>query len=536
MTQSQIVIHHLHYTITPDKPLFASLSLTFDAKKIGLVGRNGIGKSTLLKLILGELLPDTGSIQIQGKIAYCPQQPELRASDTVADLLDIRQQTEALTRITQGSLDEKDFQLVGDDWLIEERTRQQLSLFGLDHLTLDQLISTLSGGEKTRLHLAKVFLAQPDFIILDEPTNNLDNRSRQFLYQAIVNWKKGLLVVSHDRTLLDFMDQMVEITSLGVNVFGGNYTHYHEQKNILKEAAENDLFEAKKSFTKTKKSIQINQERHEKKKSYGRKLFLSGKIDKLTARSKQGRSENTQNRLTKQNETLIENALEKLHEAKLKIDISQEIHITLPNTYVPNGKMIVDIKNLDFAYLNQPLIIKQFNLKLIGPERIALMGENGSGKTTLIKILLGKLKPLQGSLSIGVNHVSYLSQNATSLNPELNLIDNFLNINKEAKLIEAHHALAQFLFRNITAQKLVKYLSGGEKLRAELACNLLSKNPPQLLILDEPTNHLDLDSLVSVETALNHYQGALLVISHDQQFLENIHVNRVIYAPFIPSS
>jgi len=524
-----IRINHLIYSIPNHKPLFKDLSLTFGSEKTGLVGRNGVGKSTLLKLILGMLVPDAGSIDTVGRIAYCPQELEIAAEETVADRLGVAGKLKALQRIAQGSTDETDFLMVNDDWNVQERTRQQLAELGLFHIHLDRKFFTLSGGERTRVILAQAFLAKPDFIILDEPTNNLDAASRDFLYAAIQQWQGGLLVVSHDRTLLNLMERMVELTSLGVKNYGGNYDYFVEQNTINRISNERELFDAKKEVHKTKVSIQARHESREQKSSYGRKQFLAGKIDKLTANSFRGRSERTQSRHAKLNEGLLKTAEEKLQVAKAKIEISHEINIDMPNTFVPNGKMVLEIEDLVFGYEdNDKPIINNFNLMIMGPERIALLGDNGSGKTTLVKLMLGELNPIGGKVTLGVPYISYLDQHASLLNPNLSVLDNFIKLNPEINTSDARFYLADFLFRDMAALKLVRDLSGGEKLRAVLACVLMSQHPPQLLILDEPTNHLDLNSIASIESALNHYQGALVVISHDRIFLDNIKIDRTI--------
>ena len=536
MTQSlaYILIHQLSYAVTNEKTLFNQLTLSLNTEKTGLIGKNGTGKSTLLKLIIGELKPDQGSIQVNGTISYCPQQHNISADISIADLLDVRTKLDALTRIQQGSIDENDFQLVGDDWMVEDYTRQQLRDFGLDYLALDTSLKNLSGGELTRLLLAKAFHANPDFIILDEPTNNLDKTARQFLYEKIIRWEKGLLIVSHDRALLNLMDQLIELTASNVRCYGGNYDHYDEQKTTMNEAAKRELLDAKKSLNQTKHSIQGSREKREQKQSRGKKLFRTGKIDKLTANAKRGRSEKTQSRLVTQGDMLLKNAERQLDTAKSKIEVSEKIEVALEHSAVPNGKVVLDIKDLCFKYnQHDALLIDHFHLQLLGPERIALIGDNGSGKSTLIKLILSELQPIQGTIHLGIQHISYLDQHAHSLNPELSILENFMQLNPDVKEQEAHHALAQFLFRNAAALKSVKSLSGGEKLRAELACALMSKQPPQLLILDEPTNHLDLDSIKSIESALKHYQGAMIVISHDQAFLTNIGIEKAIFAPFI---
>lgn len=533
-----VLINHLTYFVSNDKPLFKELCLSFANEKTGLIGRNGVGKSTLIKLIMGELLPHSGSIETTENISYYPQEFNEILENTVSDVLGVTHKLQALDRIINGSSDENDFQSLNEDWEIKERLQRQLTTFELSYLNLNHQLHTLSGGERTRVILAKTFLTNPSFIILDEPTNNLDSTSRQFLYNAIAQWHKGLLIISHDRTLLNLMDQIVELTSLGTKTYGGNFDAFIQQKTLETNANQQILKTRKENFNKAKGMTQLRKERHEQNESKGQKakktqIKAKGCYDKITLKSAKGRSEKTNRRIRLQTDRKLEYLAIQLKTAKDKIEIVQEISIDLPETYVPNGKVISEFINVSFTYDNQKKsIIRNLNFKIMGPERIAFIGDNGSGKTTLIKLLLGELKPKQGTIYIGTERINYLDQNISVLDPTLSILDNFINLNPDINETEARFYLAQFLFRNIAALKLVKNLSGGEKLRAMLACALMSSQPPQLLILDEPTNHLDLDSIASIESALRNYQGALLIISHDQRFLANIDIQKIITGPF----
>lgn len=534
-TKPSIIFRQVDYSLPPpdQRSLFQNLSLTFSGVKTGLIGQNGIGKSTLLKLIVNEIQPSSGSIDTEGSYSYCPQILTTDAK-TISDLLGVSRQIQSLERITQGSTDEEDYIILNDQWDIEERTTHQLTTFGLDYLKLEHKVEQLSGGEMTRLMLAKSFLKDPDFLLLDEPTNNLDITSKTFLYRAIQEWKKGLIVISHDRALLNIMEHILELTSLGVTSYGGNYDHYLEQKALISAAREQDILDAKKSLTITKASIQASYEKREQKQSKGRNLFLSGKIDRITANSKKGRSEKTQSKNAKQALHLQNSAEEQLKQAKAKVEFRYEINVSLPKTKVPNGKVILKMEDLHYQFPNQNNpIITHFNFNMRGPERVGIVGKNGAGKTTLVKLILGLLQPTSGTFTKGVERVSYLDQYANTLVNDETILENFLRISPVFNQQQAHQCLAQFLFRNVAANKKVKDLSGGEKLRALLACVLMAENPPQLLILDEPTNHLDIESIMSIESILREYQGALLAISHDSVFLDNIKVTRLIQAPFI---
>jgi len=529
MTHPRILIHHLHFNLPDGKPLLRDVTLAFSNVKTGIVGRNGMGKSTLFKLILGELKPDAGTIQVAGTLAYMPQNRHLKPEETIAAFLGVDEKLSALQRIREGSVATSDYDLLDQDWEVETRMQDALALFQLQYLPLTRRVQQLSGGESSKLALAAVFATRAQFILLDEPTNHLDLSGRRQLMTAVRLWKSGLIIVSHDRTLLNEMDEIIEMTPIRMAVYGGNYDTYHAQKAIETAAQELKWHDAKKSLRQAKSSIQASREKHEKKQAYGKDLRKSGSIDKLTANSKRGRSERTQSKLLIKSERMLDEAETGWQTAKNQIEVIEEIHVDLPATQVPNGKMIVEINNLSFTFADSTRsTFADFNMTLQGPERIAVKGDNGSGKTTLVKLILGVLQPQSGTIYLGTPSISYLDQTLAFLQPELSIIDNFLGQNPDATQNEAHRALAAFLFRNQLAYQLAGSLSGGEKLRAALASVLMSKQPPQLLILDEPTNHLDIRSVQCIESALKNYQGAMLVISHDEQFLMNIGATKAI--------
>jgi ATPase subunit of ABC transporter with duplicated ATPase domains len=497
---SSILLHHINYTYQ-DNPIFTHLTYAFGMGKMGLVGRKGIGKTTLLRLLLGELLPDNGNIQRKVTIAYCPQDYPLKETATVGEILGISEAWQAYPA---------------------------LQLFELTHLSMDQLVHTLSGGQRTRLLLARCFTSKADFLILDEPTNNLDSHARQLLYCAIQQWPSGLLVVSHDRALLNLMDAIIELNTLGLHTYGGNYEYYQQQKSIEIAAIEQEYVDAKKELKRTKQSIQSSKEQHAQKRSKGEHEARSGKVDKLTAKSRRGRSERTQSRMLVQENRMLVNAQQKLTTVQEKLDIYETLDIALPNTYIPAQKRVLQMENINFGYKADTLLFTDFNLIIQGPERIVLTGSNGSGKSTLFKLIQAELAPDTGTIYCGVEKIAYLSQHIEKLDETESVLNNFLQLNPDLSEFESRSHLAQFLFRNKAALQKVSELSGGKRLRAALACLLCANNPPQLLLLDEPTNHLDLESIAQIEAILKHYQGALIISSHEQRFLQNIGCARII--------
>jgi ATPase subunit of ABC transporter with duplicated ATPase domains len=530
----------MSFNLPAGPTLFKNVSLTIAKQKIGLVGRNGVGKSTLFKLITGDLSPTSGAIETNGVIVCMPQDTTPFAEMTVADLLGYSEKLNALSRIEQGMGGSDDFETLNDDWLVKEHLKQQLSLFGLENTPYHSMINSLSGGELTRLLLTKIFSSKADFLLLDEPTNHLDKEGRMLLQAAIRAWPGGIIVASHDRELLNQVDEIIEISSQGVTCFGGNYEFYKEQKECLSNARNNQLLAAENFLTKTKQSVQSSKEKHEQRQAKGKELRKRRDQPKILLDAMKNRSTASKKALLIRHNRMLDSAQEKLRIAKEQCEQMDEINVSLPKTCVPNGKIILEIKDCTFAYSksDQP-IINGLNLIIQGPERIAFVGNNGSGKTTLIKLILDSLeikcqqdtlllKPSYGTIKLSTTRISYLDQKVEQLNPELTILDNFLQLNPEADLNQAYAGLAQFLFKNTAALKVVKQLSGGEKLRALLASLLLSSNPPQLLILDEPTNHLDLQSILSIESILKNFQGAMIVISHDQDFLNAVGVEKVI--------
>lgn len=533
MTQPHILIHEMGFKLPTGSALFTKLNLSITKQKIGLVGRNGIGKSTLIKLIVGELHPAAGSIQVNGSIDYMPQLHDYSVETIVADVLGFKAQYKALMRIEQGSCDAADYAVINDDWSIMEKIQNKLNKLGFADLQPSTNINTLSSGQLSQLYLSRILQANVDFLLLDEPTNHLDIDSRHQLYDAISKCECGVIIISHDRKLLNMMDSIHELTSLGINTYGGNYDDYQKQKLIDDDARAHDLLVAKKMIDKTRQSIQSTKEKHEQRQAKGREMRKRGDQPKMLLDAMKNRSSANQSALLVRHDRMFESAVDKLNKAKSQLEIIDTLNIRLPETEVPTNKIILEMQNINFTYPETNIrIIDNFNLTVSGAERIALIGKNGSGKTTLIKLILQQLQPDSGQIYLGTDHVCYLDQTVRQLNQEMSVLRNYQLLNNECSENEAYQALAQFLFKNSSAMKLVKELSGGEKLRCMLACILKSHTPPKLLILDEPTNHLDLDCLAHIESAIKAYRGTLIVISHDQAFLDAINIERIIYAPF----
>lgn len=526
---SNIIVQNLSWNLPTGEILLNNLSFALNTEKIGLIGKNGVGKTTLMRLLLNEIQPAHGAIHINCKLAYLPQNFTFAKNATIADILGITAKLRALDNIATGSVDPKDFEIVNEDWNLKERVILQLNKLGLENLELTRKMQTLSGGEVTRIVLANLLLQNPDYLLFDEPTNNLDHESREALYRLIKEFSGGILVISHDRKLLALVDQIMELSSLGLKFYGGNYDFYKEQKELEDTAIEQHLYDAKKDLKKVKMEIQKSQEKLQQREKQGNKLRKEGSQAKLLLDAMKERSEKTQEKLAIKAEKMRENAENKLSAIKSQKNEDKNLQINMLATNVPKNKMLLEIEHLYFSFPHalKP-IIADFNLKLFGPKHLAISGKNGSGKTTLLRLIMQELLPTAGSIRIGIAKIAYLDQQAKLLDQNKTILENFKIANPDLTENDCYARLAQFLFRNESARKKVADLSGGEKLRAALACVLMAKNPPQLLLLDEPTNHMDLESITSIENALKKFQGAILVISHDATFLENIEIDESI--------
>ena len=534
MTTPHIILNNISFRIENTRVKFEKLNLSFENLKYGIVGQNGIGKSTFLKLLLGELTPDSGVIQRLGDLLDVPQShSQIHQDASISDVLGTTDIIRALDNINNGSTDPSDFEIAEHHWDLEKRIADALDFFKLWPIDLDTLFSSLSGGQKTKVLLAKTLIFPADFLIFDEPTNNLDSTSRHILYHYINQSTKGMLIVSHDRKLLNKCNRIIEINKLGIDIYRGNYDFYKEQKEIKLNAIQEDIQARTEILTKSKQLVQTRRERHQQNEARGRKgkitqIKAKGNYDKIELKSKKGRSEKTNRRIQIQADRKLEAVTTELTTARAQLEVQEDLNICLSATAVPNNKIVLNIENLFFNYHKAKPLIKNFGLQLIGPTRVAIHGPNGCGKSTLIKLINGALQPSNGKIFLGVKYIAYLDQSVSFLKPDLSLVDNFLMLNPNSKPFDAYSALAAFKFRNKDAEKKVSILSGGERIRAGLAISLMSKHPPQLLILDEPSNYLDLDAIQAIEDALKLYQGAILAISHDDVFLKNIGITQLI--------
>ena len=462
-------------------------------ERIGLIGRNGTGKSSLLKILAGLEKPDDGSLQLQQglRLAYVAQDPALNGEDTVFDAVRAGLQSvialiERYTR-GEGDLDQLQNAIEAQNgWNWQQRIEESLHRLNLEH---SALIKTLSGGMRKRVALAQALVAQPDVLLLDEPTNHLDLDSILWLENLLLEFKGSIVTITHDRAFLDRVaTRIVELDRGRLNSYPGNFAAYLAQKEE-----------------------QLAQE-----------AVISAKADKLLAQEEvwvrkgvEARRTRSQSRVTRLQRLRAQRAARREAVGSVKMDIAAG---------APSGKLVAELTHVHKAF-GDKIVVRDFSATLLRGDKIGLVGPNGAGKSTLLKLILGELQPDSGQVRQGANlQVAYFDQMRNALQLDATLEDfispgsEWIEIGNRRQHVKSY--LGDFLFSPARAGSPVRSLSGGERNRLLLA--RLFARPANVLVLDEPTNDLDIDTLELLEELLQDYPGTVFLVSHDRTFLNNV--------------
>jgi ATPase subunit of ABC transporter with duplicated ATPase domains len=523
-------IQNLSYIHPNKEVMFDNLHLTLHKQsKAALIGNNGSGKSTLLKLVAGALQPSGGSIQTDVKPYYLPQIAGQWNDYTVARALQIEDKLHALHEILAGQATEANLALLDGDWNIEEHCLKALQHWGLEDLNPGQSLATLSGGQKTKVFLAGIQIHQPGMILMDEPSNHLDTPSRQQLYELIKTTSATLLVVSHDRTLLNLLHPAYELSTQGISTYGGNYDFYAEQKSSETQLLGQKIRSQEKGLRKAKEVEKDSLAKQQKLDARGKRKQEKAGLPTISMKTFRNNAEKSTARIKNVHAGKVDDTLQELNRLKDELPAADKIKLNLDHSGLHKGKILVAARNINFGYTHEGLWSQPLSFALTSGDRAAIKGPNGSGKTTLMKMIHGTISPGSGVIS-RTGKATYIDQDYSLLTNQLTVYEQAERFNSGA--LQDHEIktlLSRFLFTKQHWNRHCVALSGGEKMRLLLCCLNIDRQPPDLILLDEPTNNLDLQNVEILTAAMNGYQGTLLVVSHDEHFLEEIQLTQVIH-------
>lgn len=512
-------LRHVSHALPDGRILLNDVSHDFDGStRYGLIGRNGAGKSVLLQLAHGAMDTQAGRIVRSGRIAYVPQEQPRTAGTTLADIAGIALILRALSNIEAGSTRQSDFDLADGHWRIRDEWTRKLADAGLPAWQPDHPASIASGGELTRVALAGALMQTPDALLLDEPSNHLDAGARRWLMDQIDAWRGGLIVVSHDRTLLDAMSCIVELDRGMLSVHSGNYTAYRDHRDRLHAAREASLAHARNERTATLRTLRQQHDAQQQRNARERRKARDANQAPILLGMKKANAEAHAGRENVRRQDTVAALDNAVRQAAAQIDQSAGIALALPETAVPQGRRVLHLERAKPPY---PADVCALTMTLSGPFRLAIRGPNGCGKSTLLSMLAGELAPHAGVCDVRVP-TAMLDQRASVMEEDKSLLETLQVVGATLAEGELRSRLALLGLGPELVSAPAGTLSGGERLKAALACALWRKTPAQLLLLDEPTNHLDIESAEALEKALRTYPGAMVVVSHDEAFLEGI--------------
>ncbi|KAA0107921.1 ABC-F family ATP-binding cassette domain-containing protein [Mycolicibacterium sp. P1-5] len=510
-TESAITLIDLDFVWPDGTVALSGLDATLSAGRTGLVGANGSGKSTLLRLVAGELTPTGGRIVTGGDVAYLPQTLTLDVTCTVADVLGVGAKLAALRAIESGSATERDFEVIGEDWDIADRAAEALRVIGLGPADLDRTVGQVSGGEAMLLAITALGLEPAAITLLDEPTNNLDRDARVRLFDLIADWPGTLVIVSHDVALLNRMDHTAELHNQRLTSFGGPYREWRVQVENEQTAAAQAVSAAEQTVRLQKRQRAAAETKLARRNRKAQKDYANKRAPKIVMNNWASAAEVSAGKLRTGLDDKTAEAADALQAAEARLRNDEHIRVDLPDPGVPASRRIAELPGA-----RGPLVV-------MGPERVAVVGRNGIGKTRLLDDLIA------GSVGrLLTDRVGYLPQRIDGLDEQASVLDNVRAAAPHADAALVRTRLARFLLRGDAVYRPVTSLSGGERFRVALARLLLAEPPPQLIVLDEPTNNLDLASVDQLVDALRAYRGALIVVSHDDEFLARLDVDRTL--------
>ncbi|MGF6848784.1 ATPase subunit of ABC transporter with duplicated ATPase domains [Chitinophaga sp. W3I9] len=548
-----ISAQQLSYQLPSGQYLFQDVSFTLHkGYRAAIAGPNGAGKSTLLKIIAGQETASSGTVRTAAPCYYVPQHFGHFNTLTVAQAAGTAQKVQALELILQGDTSPHLYDILGDDWDIAARSETAFEKWGLRALQPDQPLSTLSGGEKTRLFLAGIDIFEPSIVLLDEPTNHLDYHAREQLYEWMAATSCTLLMVSHDRQLLRLCEPIWELQSNGIKTYGGNYDFYAAQKTLEADALQQRVAHQEKTLKEAKKQRQEAIERKQHADAQARKHTKSAGLPKILLNARKNNAEVSTSKLKQVHTEKVEELRAGWQELSAMTQLQRMMKGYFEQSTLHTGKVLVQANDINFGWpaaqpepaapdpppSNEPakssspenmLWKTPLTFTIRSGQRLAITGPNGSGKSTLLQLILGRLSPSTGELYTADTRSLLLDQDYTLIDRSKTVLQQALSYNSnllEVSMVKT--VLVNFLFGPDTWDKSCAVLSGGEMLRLALCSMTLQDKAPDMILLDEPTNNLDLQNIKILTQIFGEYKGTLLVISHDPDFIAEVGVDDVL--------
>jgi ATPase subunit of ABC transporter with duplicated ATPase domains len=435
----------------------------------------------------------------------------------------------ALSAIIDGQVTEQNLHLLNDDWTIEERSREALQYWQLDNLDLNQPMASLSGGQKTKVFLAGIRIHEAPFVLMDEPSNHLDTAGRALLYQFIETTTCTLLVVSHDRKLLNLLDTVCELNDRGITVYGGNYDFYAAQKQIERNALQQDVHSREKALRKAKEKERETLERQQKLDARGKRKQEKAGVARIMMNTLRNSAEQSTSKIKNTHAEKKEGIAQELQTLRSELPGIDTMKFGFDNSALHQGKILFTATHVNHGYGDQLLWKENLNIVITSGERIVIKGLNGSGKSTLLHIIMGDLEPKAGHVYRNMNNCVYIDQDYSLIDHQYTVYEQAQKYNNTG--LQEHEIkirLTRFLFTKEDWDKPCMALSGGERMRLILCCLTIGHQSPDLIVLDEPTNNLDIQNIKMLTTAINEYQGTLIMVSHDELFTTEVQVARTI--------
>ena len=514
---SSFRLQGVQWALPDGRPLWQEpLSLSICRERLGIVGRNGVGKSVLARILCGRMAPTSGRAERIGRVHLVAPPPVSQDLRNVAQAMGVGDALAAVERLNDGCATPDDLVLADGQWDLHARVGQALAEAGLPGLRPVDPVANLSGGERMRAALAGAMATDADSIVLDEPSNHLDGDARAWLLNWLQQCTRTVVLISHDRQLLRAVDRIAELTARGLATYGGDYGLYVAQRDGQAAAADAALAHARNERDVVLAKLRREHDALQRRQARGRRIARTANLPPMVINGMRETAEATGAREAHRHADKRRSLDAAVRTAADRVDHVPAVFLALPACRVPEGKLVLELESLRLPHVDVP----RLDVTLAGPVRVTLTGPNGCGKSTLLRVIAGTLAPREGRAVTSVRFSTLDQDGGDALPPDVSLLDRLRALDCPIRASELRTRLAQLRLDATRVSIPLGWLSAGERLKAALACALWRGEPARLLLLDEPTNHLDLDTTLVLQRALQAYEGAMVVASHDEEFIE----------------